>query len=309
MEKTPLVSIVIPVYNGANYVEEAIDSALAQSYPHLEVVVVNDGSTDGGETERRCLAYGDRIRYFHKENGGCSSALNYGIQKARGDYISWLSHDDLYLPEKISHQMRLYTEGGVPRDAIVSNPAVLIDAEGKPIRHPQYGRLGLLDGDQAFSYLLFTKCPNGCGLLLPRAVLTAELTFREDMRFVLDWNLWLKLALCGVSFYMDGAPLVKTRVHAATVTETQRERHKTEADETVAELAALLADDPQRLLTLYRFVFINRRAGSGELAARLPPAGVRLPRVRLFAARCKRDAFRLLKQLYKKILAYRIKKR
>ena len=66
----PLVSIVIPVYNGANYMREAIDSALAQTYDNCEILVVNDGSRDDGETERIALSYGDEIRYFAKENGG-----------------------------------------------------------------------------------------------------------------------------------------------------------------------------------------------------------------------------------------------
>ena len=69
-----LVSIVIPVYNGANYLSEAIDSALAQTYKNIEIIVVNDGSKDDGATEKVALSYGDKIRYFHKENGGVSSA-------------------------------------------------------------------------------------------------------------------------------------------------------------------------------------------------------------------------------------------
>lgn len=98
----PLVSIIIPVYNGSNYLEESINSALAQTYRNIEVIVVNDGSTDGGATERIALSYGDRIRYFYKENGGVSTALNLGLEKMKGEWFSWLSHDDLYLPEKLS---------------------------------------------------------------------------------------------------------------------------------------------------------------------------------------------------------------
>ena len=66
----PLVSIIIPVYNGANYLREAIESALGQTYGNCEVLVINDGSNDHGETEREALKFGDRIRYFKKENGG-----------------------------------------------------------------------------------------------------------------------------------------------------------------------------------------------------------------------------------------------
>lgn len=99
----PLVSIVIPVYNGEKYVKEAIDSALAQTYKNIEIIVVNDGSTD--KTEEICKSYGNKIRYFSKKNGGTSTALNVGIKNMKGDYFSWLSHDDQYYPNKIKRQI------------------------------------------------------------------------------------------------------------------------------------------------------------------------------------------------------------
>lgn len=68
-EFLPLVSIVIPVYNGDNFLSEAIDAALSQTYPNIEIIVVNDGSRDDGATERVALSYGERIRYFNKSNG------------------------------------------------------------------------------------------------------------------------------------------------------------------------------------------------------------------------------------------------
>lgn len=105
-EFRPLVTIVIPVFNGANYLNEAIDSALAQTYTNLEIIVVNDGSQDGGLTEDIALGYGDRIRYFSKQNGGTSTALNVGIKNMRGDYFCWLSHDDLYHPECVEAQIK-----------------------------------------------------------------------------------------------------------------------------------------------------------------------------------------------------------
>ncbi len=104
-EFNPLVSIVIPVYNGANYLNEAIDSALAQTYQEREIIVVNDGSNDSGATEAVATSYGDKIRYFSKENGGTSSALNLGIKNMRGEYFCWLSHDDLYFPDCIKKQI------------------------------------------------------------------------------------------------------------------------------------------------------------------------------------------------------------
>lgn len=90
----PLVSIIIPVYNGANYMREAIDSAIAQTYCNIEILVINDGSTDNGKTEEIALSYGDKIRYFYKENGGVSSARNAGIEKSVGDYVMFVDGDD-----------------------------------------------------------------------------------------------------------------------------------------------------------------------------------------------------------------------
>jgi glycosyltransferase involved in cell wall biosynthesis len=102
----PLVSIIIPVYNGADFLKEAIESALNQSYNNIEIIVVNDGSNDGGRTENIALSFKDLIKYFKKKNGGVSSALNYGIRKMEGEYFSWLSHDDLYLKDKIMDQIK-----------------------------------------------------------------------------------------------------------------------------------------------------------------------------------------------------------
>ncbi len=102
---TPLVSIIIPVYNGSNYMCEAIDSALAQTYANIEVIVVNDGSVDNGATEKIAKSYGEKIRYYQKPNGGVSSALNLGIANMRGEYFSWLSHDDVYMPDKIEKEI------------------------------------------------------------------------------------------------------------------------------------------------------------------------------------------------------------
>ena len=71
----------------------------------MEVIVVNDGSNDDRATEKIALSYGERIRYFYKPNGGVATALNLGIEKMTGEYFSWLSHDDLYLPEKIEQEI------------------------------------------------------------------------------------------------------------------------------------------------------------------------------------------------------------
>ena len=84
---------------------------MGQTYNNIEIIVVNDGSTDEGKTEKIALSYG-QIRYYRKENGGVASALNYGIREMKGEYFSWLSHDDLYMPNKVEKQVQCLQECG-----------------------------------------------------------------------------------------------------------------------------------------------------------------------------------------------------
>lgn len=110
----PLVSVIIPCYNQGQFLAEAIDSVLAQTYPHVEIIVVNDGSTDN--TVDVAASYGDKIKYIWQENSGVSVARNRGILESRGDYLQFLDADDLITPLKLSQQLEaffMYPEVGV----------------------------------------------------------------------------------------------------------------------------------------------------------------------------------------------------
>ena len=97
------VSVVVPAYNYARYLPKAIDSALGQTHPPLEVIVVDDGSTD--DTPRVLAAYADRIRVIRQANQGAGAARNAGIAAARGEYVAFLDSDDLWHPRKLELQL------------------------------------------------------------------------------------------------------------------------------------------------------------------------------------------------------------
>lgn len=300
MDYRPLISIVIPLYNGANYVEEALKCALAQDYDNVEILVVNDGSTDGGAGRELCMKYADQIRYMEKPNGGCASALNYGIREAKGEYISWLSHDDLYAPNKLSHQVKLLNREKNDREnLIISNRGSLIDGEGNPLMHPSVGENKKLDSFGFFRYLLFHKCVNGCGLLIPRSLFMQGLWFDESMRFVLDWNLWLKMAASGAGVLLDDTVLVQNRVHGGQVTVKQKALHKTEADRTVQDMVAFLHDKPVAYLEeLYYFTYSTRRPGAEGICAMLKEQGCHVNVLRAVTLKTKNDMKRLAKRIY-----------
>jgi glycosyltransferase involved in cell wall biosynthesis len=305
MTKKPLVSIVIPLYNGSNYVEEAIKSALAQTYEPIEIVVVNDGSTDDGAGKAICDRYADKIVYFEKENGGCASALNFGIRHAKGEFISWLSHDDLYEPTKIEKQVAMYARYSLRADnTIVSNVGGLVDSEGKEIPHPIRKATGLFDARSAFSYMLFKSCPNGCGLLIPKDSFERCGYFDEGQRFVLDWNLWLRFALQGVDFYFDDEKLVSNRVHNMQVTVKQKELHSKEANQTVDGLFAMMKEqgaDAVYFEMLYAFSYARDRGDVGAIGAYLKEQHMKIPRVKLAMMKGKSKLKRLAKTIYHKI--------
>ncbi len=128
------VSIIIPVYNGSNYVCDAVDSAISQTYGDVEVIVVNDGSDDDGETRKCLLQYGSRIKYIEKENGGVASALNEGVHSMSGEYFAWLSHDDVFQTDKIEKQINALQEGFYQDGICSSNYAFFDDASGEEIQ-------------------------------------------------------------------------------------------------------------------------------------------------------------------------------
>lgn len=219
----PLVSIIIPVYNGANYMREAIDSALAQTYRNIEIIVVNDGSNDNGETERIALSYGDKIKYFHKENGGVSSALNLGIQNMQGEYFSWLSHDDKYSPEKIQNQINTLAKYA-PNDRLISLcEDIHINEHSEPlskIRRKKIDENRIISGKEVLHHLFSCGCFCGCALLIPKGAFDECGKFNEQLRFSQDYLMWIQLFMQGYSLIYNANPDVQMRIHNKQLTQT-----------------------------------------------------------------------------------------
>lgn len=238
----PLVSIVIPVYNGSNYMREAIDSALTQTYEHVEVIVVNDGSTD--DTEQIALSYGERIRYFRKENGGVSSALNVGIKEMKGDYFSWLSHDDVYTPDKIEAQISALRELG-EADTLVLCRAEFIDRDSKELRRRRAKELPggeVLPWKTVLHHLLRNGSFNGCALLIPKTAFDACGLFDERLRFNQDSFMWDKIFMRGFSLLCIPDVCVKNRIHSGQLTQRGQDIYHKDC-ETVSSYLIPMLDD------------------------------------------------------------------
>lgn len=189
----PLVSIVMPAYNSAAYIAQALDSCLAQTYPHLEIIVVDDGSTD--DTAAVVRQYGEAVRLIQQANAGPGIARNRGIAAARGEFIKFLDADDRLYPQHLEQCMAVF-EQSPPDIAVVYTRYQHVGADGRtPL--PDMSDPRLLNGD-IFCELLHS---NSNAVLTSATMVRAAALhdvglFPQDatLRHSEDWDLFLRLA-------------------------------------------------------------------------------------------------------------------
>jgi glycosyltransferase involved in cell wall biosynthesis/tetratricopeptide (TPR) repeat protein len=206
----PLVSIVMPSYNQAEWLPKSLDSILAQTYPFWEAVVVNDGSTDNTAEVIADYAKRDsRIRGVHKPNGGISSALNRGIAEARGEYFCWLSSDDLFYPDKLQLQIDAFQKLD-ERYAIVFGQFDFTD----PYDNVKEFNLTkpFIDGLE-FPQTLKYDFIDGCTIMIPMRIMREVGGFNLQFKHAQDTELWMRLAAKDYRFFWLDHKLTLRRVH------------------------------------------------------------------------------------------------
>lgn len=272
---TPKVSIIIPVYNGANYMREAIDSALSQTYPNIEVIVVNDGSSDNGETDGIAKSYGDRIVYIVKENGGVATALNRGISEMSGEFFSWLSHDDVYGPEKIRHQIdALSAVDNKKSVALCAHCFINENSEKLSKNAPERFTEGTHDWQEVIWEILLNGAFSGCALLIPKEAFDECGGFHEGMRFSQDALMWMKIFLKKYPLVYNADEDVCSRIHGKQLTETGRKLFQKDSL-TMAEILIpeLIKISTKKRNYLYLSAKRNARYGNGEVVKFFVDAG------------------------------------
>lgn len=240
----PKVSIIIPVYNGSDFLSEAIDSALLQTYRNIEILVVNDGSTDGGATERIAYAYGDRVRYFSKINGGVASALNLGIENMSGEYFSWLSHDDLYTADKIERELdflSIMQSSDRDKTIVYSDYVVFTSDQNQAIPVAMRG----VEPENFRYWITIENSLHGCTLLIPRTAFEDVGVFNEQLRTTQDYDLWFRMATRYRFVHLDSY-LVKARSHEQQGTVAMSAIVQTEGNALLSNFVNGLSEDELR---------------------------------------------------------------
>jgi len=212
------ISIVIPVYNTEKYVEKCIESALNQSYPDIEILVINDGSTDS--TELLSKKFENKIKIINKKNGGTASALNMGIKNMTGDWFKWLSADDILKIDAI--EKLVFEIQKLDKDAencIFYSNYDLIDENGKIIDTFEEPNNNSLDTFQRNIILLDHYYGNGTTSIMHKSIFDKCGIFDETLGYKDDYEFWLRCCLLyDYKLYLVNENLAQYRIHESQLT-------------------------------------------------------------------------------------------
>lgn len=214
------VSVIIPCYNGQDYLAQALDSVLASSYDDYEIVIVNDGSTDDSEALVNSYLPNPKITYISQENKGLAGARNTGILNTTGRYLVFLDADDLVEPEKLEKQVA-WLQANVDCAAVFSQSEFFFDdtTETKPSQLPVYQGniyLNLLDGN--FIHVN--------SVMVDRQRLKEDVIFDQAFREFEDWDLWLRISLAGARFGYIQDILSRVRLHGANMSSNRQQMYR-----------------------------------------------------------------------------------
>lgn len=236
---SPLVSALIPCHSNEAFVGEAIESALGQTYSNIEVIVVDDGSTD--QSLQVIKSYGDRIKWKSGPNRGACAARNTAVGLSQGEFIQFLDADDILLPEKIEKQMPALLSGVA--DVVVCKGTLFGDGRPeRPIKKPTPDPSGIDPVEYVLKYPIGTERP-----LYRRSFVEKVQGYRESLPRAQDWDFNVRVAAAGARFSLVDEILVRHRHHDSP---TRITRQKLPFDYTIKvclEVSALLKDEPYRL--------------------------------------------------------------
>lgn len=220
--QNPIVSVIIPVYNGERYLAETIESVIAQTEVNWEIIAVNDGSTDNSQAilQEYAKKIPDRIKVITVENGGVSRARNTAVAAARGTYVAFLDQDDLWAPRKLGHQVEMFS-----RDknlGISFTNVMFIDEKGSVLRENVL-KLGVKHRGNVFEYLIFENFIGISSVMLKKKLYVRIGGFDPRFSLAEDYDFLLKVTQESSVDYID-EPLLLYREHDESGTHTKIDR-------------------------------------------------------------------------------------
>lgn len=215
-----LVSVVIPVYNGARYIQVAIDSILEQTYNNYEIIVIDDGSTD--DTRQQLQLYKGKIRYIYQENQGSAAARNLGINLSKGNLVAFLDADDFWtMPDKLEKQVYMFVDN--PSLGGINTGWTIVDDAGNQIKTVQpWHKSPILN----LETWLKKKCVRTSAMIFRKGWLEKVGGFDEELKQSHDVDLALRLSLAGCETVWLKEATVAYRQHDNNTTKNNLKQAK-----------------------------------------------------------------------------------
>ncbi len=216
----PQISVIVPAYNVAEYISDTLDSALAQTFKDLEIIVVNDGSPDTEILEKTLSNYFDEIVYLKKPNGGVATARNVAIAEARGSIVAFLDGDDIWLPNKLSSQIQFMED----RDFH------MVYCDAALFGEPLYESKTFMSTAPSVGEVKTESLLNGsCNVLTSATIVKKDDVIRnglfdENAHRIEDFDLWFRLCKNGVKIGYQTEVMLKYRIRAGSLTGNSIER-------------------------------------------------------------------------------------
>lgn len=207
-----LVSVLIPAYNVAAYIKETLDSVFAQTYPHYQIVVINDGSPDTPALEEVLAPYLERITYIKQQNRGLSGARNTGIRAAKGNLVALLDGDDIWMPEYLEEQVK-YLREHPEYDLVYCNARFFGDSIYDGM---EYMKLCPSDGEATSAAIISRRCHVFVSVMARKEALAA-IGFDEGLRSCEDFDCWIRFTAAGHRIGYQRGILVLYRKHKASL--------------------------------------------------------------------------------------------
>ncbi|WP_129125877.1 glycosyltransferase family 2 protein [Geomonas oryzae] len=219
----PKVSVVITCYNYGKYLCGCLDSVLSQTYTNIEVIVVDDGSTD--ETHEVMLAYlpDPRIQYIFQSNRGQTVAKNVGISHCRSEFIAFLDADDQWCPEKLEKQMNRFCDSSV---GVVFCRAKYLDPDSAPLEYVMSGRYLQPRRGTVTDWLIFDNFVQFSSVVLRKECIESFGLFDESLKMGIDWDMWLKISTKYAFDYVDEQLFYYRMGHSGQMSKNLEERFR-----------------------------------------------------------------------------------
>lgn len=213
-----LISVIIPCYNYGNFLADAVNSVIDQTYTNWECIIVDDGSTDNtGFVSKELVNLHSKVKYFYKENGGLSSARNYGINKANGEFICFLDADDLFDKEKLEKQILCFSKNSIID--IVYGHTMFFEKNKKDKLYnnrlkkdfPVFPKI-TGSGNKIIRSLIIENITVISAPLIKKSVFTRIGNFDTTYNSYEDWHFWFRCALGNCYFTYEADPLASTYI-------------------------------------------------------------------------------------------------